>query len=247
MRPELVASNPVPLVRENQNGQCYLKSLSHYNLTLQSSDAGTPLGKFDPDQATHTEEITLASKRIFVDLIPKFADYLKQNCPSTISTTERVVEELHRFGINLRHLGFVRRLVVDPAIRKLLLTEMVARVLKDRIYELLRTKMREIKVASQQPYNQVVLDFLNEVFVINSSEFWQSGVKKLLEDKFLMGLSQQESGPLSSLRDLIDSHALVGRFQQISAITLRNDAVNVLLSGSSELYASTFVPFHNKN
>jgi hypothetical protein len=109
-------------------------------------------------------------------------------------------------------------------------------VLKDRIYELLRSKMREIKVASQQPYNQVVLDFLNEVFVTHSSEFWQSGVKKLLEDKFIMGLAEQESGPLFSLRDLIDSHALLSRFQQISAINLRNDAVSVLLSSSSELF-----------
>jgi hypothetical protein len=194
------------------------------------------LGKFDPDQAKHTDEITATSKRLFVDLIPKFAAYLKDNFPSPISTTDRMVEELHRFGINLRHLGFVRRIVTDPGVRKLLLTEMVARVLKDRIYELLRSKMREIKVASQQPYNQVVLDFLNEVFVTHSSEFWQSGVKKLLEDKFIMGLAEQESGPLFSLRDLIDSHALLSRFQQISAINLRNDAVSVLLSSSSELF-----------
>lgn len=171
-----------------------------------------------------------------MELIPKFAEYLSTHCPSPISTTDRVVEELHRFGICVRHLGFVRRVAVDPFIRKLLLTEMVARVLKDKIYGLLRSKMREIKVASQQPYNQVVLDYLNDVFVVHSSEFWQSGVKKLLEDKFVMGLSTQESGPLFSLLEFIDSYALLARFQQISAISLRSDAVNVLLSASSELY-----------
>lgn len=41
-------------------------------------------------------------------------------------------------GINIRHLGRIRSLVKEPHVRKILLTEMVARTLKNGVSSLLQ-------------------------------------------------------------------------------------------------------------
>jgi hypothetical protein len=96
------------------------------------------LGKFDPNQATHNEEAVAASKRLFTRVIPNFAktldDRVNEYGTLTHYSCEKLVEELHRNGINVRHLGFVRMKLTKSAARQIVLTEIVARVLKDEVW-----------------------------------------------------------------------------------------------------------------
>lgn len=62
-------------------------------------------------------------------------------------------------GINCRHLGLVRRLVKNPQTKKLILSEIVARALKNELRNLLRTKTEEIKLPIDTPYKVTATEY----------------------------------------------------------------------------------------
>jgi uncharacterized protein YqgQ len=98
--------------------------------------------------------------------------------------------------------------------------------------------MRREKAASEEPHKQLVLEFLNHVFV-NSPDFWLAKLKSMIASKFQMALSDAERDDSSlSLRTLVDVNALLVRFESIAAVQLRQDAVQVLESEASELYVA---------
>ena len=81
-----------------------------------------------------------------------------------LSSPSFVCVRLRRAGINLRFLGCVRMHVQDPAWRLRLLVEMVARAVNTDLRAKLRAKMAAVKVPSEEPYREVVVDHLNLVF-----------------------------------------------------------------------------------
>lgn len=134
LRPELVKSNVVPL----------------------SSDALSTMAKWDPQRLLHNEELKKASRRLFKDVIPQCAAKLNagmdsvayavpkeirlmEDAPTPAPSTNKraniieVLQAIHRAGINLRLLGFVRAKVSNAALKRLLLQEMIARVIKGSV------------------------------------------------------------------------------------------------------------------
>ena len=77
----------------------------------------------------------------------------------------RLAEEIHRAGICVRHLGYVRKHVKMEGMKRLLLSEMVARVSKNMIRGALREKMAEVKLPSSQ-----VIDCLHYLHSVLSSD-----------------------------------------------------------------------------
>ena len=76
----------------------------------------------------------------------------------------RLIEELHRFGLNVRHLGLVRRRVNVAIISRLLLHELVARSLKSHINLALREKSKLAETTlSEEPFKALVIGHLNAI------------------------------------------------------------------------------------
>lgn len=220
LRPELVQTNSVPL----------------------SSDALTGLGKSDPDRKTHNDEVIAASKRVFEQIIPTFVQRLERERASDLRASKQLCDQLHSAGINIRHLGLLYSLIRPkyPTVRKALLTEMAARIMKDDIKEKLRVTMQRVRVPSEEPYRLALLQYLNSVFVTSSSDYWDIEFPVLLREKF----SVPDTDPLFSserskqpILELLDKNDLITRFQQLSGVKLTRGAVDLLQLGTSELYA----------
>lgn len=62
----------------------------------------------------------------------------------------RLTEAIHRLGINVRHQGVIRRHVVDSDTKNLLMIDMCARVIKNKLRLMLRNKMREVKAPVEE-------------------------------------------------------------------------------------------------
>lgn len=105
----------------------------------------------------------------------------------------KLSELMHREGVNLRHMGLIRCKVKSYRVRQCLLTEMLARVIKDLLRGQMRSKMREVRVLSEEPFKEVVIRVFNLILGKhkNSASFWQL-VKDRLKRKFKAALSKEE-------------------------------------------------------
>lgn len=105
----------------------------------------------------------------------------------------KLSELMHREGINLRHLGLLRSRVKSYSVRQWLLTEMIARVIKDLLRGQMRTKMREVRILSEEPFKEVVVRVFNLILGRHksSSSFWDL-VKEKLKKKFKAALVPDE-------------------------------------------------------
>ncbi|EQC27731.1 hypothetical protein SDRG_14482 [Saprolegnia diclina VS20] len=86
LRPTLVQTQPLPL----------------------SSDALSFLTNQTPDWETHVERVTAATAHLLDDVIPAFARKLATRPMYVDAPGFDLVAELHRHGINVRHLGYLR-------------------------------------------------------------------------------------------------------------------------------------------
>lgn len=181
-----------------------------------SSDSYTPWGSILQDEI----EVESATKFLIETQIPKFSKQI-QNSEFPLEGCLDLQEKMHKNGINLRYLGLIRTHVSDPFVRRLLLLEMITRVLA----MLLRKKFRE-KSPSRSYINDVV-DFLNLVLSKNldqATEFWNS-VKKQLLSKFGVGLTPDELDPKHHLGNLPreDIKLFISRFQEKTGVSLVTD------------------------
>src|SRR3990167_2054175 len=138
-----------------------------YRIPL-SSDAFSCWGKCNAN--IHDPEVRQATQFLYTTVIPEFAETLAKQESPNVWETVRLTELLHSSGINCRHLGRVRSAL--PAhcrnLHDLLATEMVARTLSALLRQLLRLEMKRTKIASQEPYKTVVIDFINAL--LNTTE-----------------------------------------------------------------------------
>eukprot|EP01133_Synstelium_polycarpum_P007370 gene7370-8589_t len=147
LRPELVRSNKVPL----------------------SSDAFT---KFSgPDRDTNNEEVERTQKRLFCQVIPNFVlttnqRIKKSKCSSIVELSSEIllIDSMHREGINVRYLARLKKTdihALDPRFTTIINTEVMARSIKNRLREMMRTTM-----AAASPDMPAVVTFLNRMFVV---------------------------------------------------------------------------------
>jgi hypothetical protein len=118
-----------------------------------SSDAFSSFG--GDDNKLHNLDVIDATRYLFDTLIPNAAQRLDQLCATQTINPSRLIEEIHRIGVNVRHLGRIRKHAKTDAARALLLTETAARVLKNK----LRRKMR--RLSSLDEIKDTIVRFCN--------------------------------------------------------------------------------------
>eukprot|EP01126_Amoeba_proteus_P009463 TRINITY_DN13589_c0_g1_i3.p1 TRINITY_DN13589_c0_g1~~TRINITY_DN13589_c0_g1_i3.p1 ORF type:complete len:1364 (-),score=219.05 TRINITY_DN13589_c0_g1_i3:886-4977(-) len=150
----------------------------------------------EPSQANKLKsEVHLASLRLD-ELVIQLAENLT-NEKTIKKTPELLIFEDHRNGINIRHLGRVRERIRSIKGRSqhenfnLILTECVARTVKNMFRLKMREKMEELKISTEDPYRQEASKFLGEV--LNFSNELSSGLVKA-QDSVLAILRNQVVG-----------------------------------------------------
>mmetsp|Transcript_40667 Transcript_40667/g.127234 ORF Transcript_40667/g.127234 Transcript_40667/m.127234 type:complete len:748 (-) Transcript_40667:432-2675(-) len=161
LRPELVKRNGAPL----------------------SPDAFSGFGSHN--RAFHDGKCDVATRLLRQEVIPEFAQWF-----DTLETRDMrgidVTVELHRRGINLRHLGLCYLHCTNTIARAELLMEMLARTFKVIIKRAFRT-IREANLAAvMEPYRRAMVEHLNLWFGEGAApeEHWQVCVLPTLTEKF---------------------------------------------------------------
>jgi hypothetical protein len=168
----------------------------------------------DPEnELDHNQEVKEATDHLLNTTIAAFSQWLDQqqalnelssevlvgNHAGKIDIENQLTELLHMEGINCRYLGRVCNLVACKEVKKMIIHEMLSRVVKNN----LRARMREISeqqsnenVLRQNSYRKCVLDFLNLLLGQDQLEavesFWEQEMKQGLGKQFSFKL------PLSS-------------------------------------------------
>jgi hypothetical protein len=185
LRPEFVLDYPTPLC----------------------SDAFSMFIRLDPANSIHNAEVMKASQALQQKTIPDFARKLNWAIREAIDAgtlaSVTITEDLHQHGINIRYLGMLETWISDHDSRRLIYIEGVARVLKNRLRLLLRTRMRQLKLPLEVPYRQAVIDYYNLVFVRSESTdpYWSDAIDAKLRSYFMFS-SQWASSEGRNLRDI---------------------------------------------
>jgi len=89
-------------------------------------------------------------------------------------------------GVNMRHLGVMWYNFSDPSWERVALTDAACRVAKHTVQSMMRTSMREIQLASDEPYLRVVVGFINFLFgdTPESTRYWNTEFRWSLEKNF---------------------------------------------------------------
>jgi tetratricopeptide (TPR) repeat protein len=190
-RPEFVNSFPKPLC----------------------SDGFSRFLSLDPERPLHNRTLRVATIHLFERTIPDFArgELLPQAREAGLAGTlheYRLVQVMHRSGINARYLGMVFRHVPESEreCRMLVLIEALARQCKNNLRHRLRRTMEQKKVPLEQPYRAATLRLLNLIFgqSADATEYHRL-LKRQIRANFELELSAAEDE--LPLRKLISSHA----------------------------------------
>jgi len=130
LRPELVKSNPVPL----------------------SSDALTAMGSNDPKKSDYNRDVKEACIKLLKQIIPNMSSTL-DSCENLIAGKD-IIAKIHRAGINVRHLGLLRKGCKNNDSKLVLLTEMVARIMKDEIKKKMRNLLKNSPIAAEHIFQK---------------------------------------------------------------------------------------------
>eukprot|EP00752_Nemacystus_decipiens_P012980 g11486.t1 len=146
-----------------------------------SPDALSGFTKDARDRSARNQEVHDATS-VMVDVaVLKVAERL-MGLPPDVQGTLDLAVELHRHGVNVRHLGKVRSLVHDDeensVLRDMMLTEIIARTLKNILRCFQRKWMKAERSTSEQGMRMLVVEFLNLVTGChrNSETFWKTKV-----------------------------------------------------------------------
>ncbi|CAM9944100.1 unnamed protein product, partial [Ectocarpus fasciculatus] len=158
-------------------------SVDRYRFIPLSPDALSCFIRHSPDRSARNQEVHEATSIMIEVAVPHVVEYLT-SLPQDVQKTLRLDVELHRHGVNVRHLGKVRFLLMeqnkpeDGLLKDMILTEMIARTLKNILRYFQRTWMKAERSTSEQGMRMLVVRFLNLVTGahVNSATFWKEKV-----------------------------------------------------------------------
>lgn len=185
-------------------------------------------------------ELTAATLFLRNTLVPRLARELLLADAAAPRATDRSVQQacadlvrhIHFVGVNIRHLGLVATAMQSegamPPVKRVLLLEMIARIVKNR----LRAMWRALPSAAPGAHWRRVFDFLATVFDSANEEnafWWTVEVKLALRTEFDYQLSAtelSESWDVRAVRfdDQVDFvRALYGRVTLLAGFALSTD------------------------
>mmetsp|Transcript_6269 Transcript_6269/g.8328 ORF Transcript_6269/g.8328 Transcript_6269/m.8328 type:complete len:1027 (+) Transcript_6269:734-3814(+) len=198
-------------------------------------DAYSPQVEIHNPQHEHDKEVVEASEYLYNTVIHLYSRHLVQTLQKRHATGEKVenfrlTESLHSHGINVRHLGRLIAAVSNLSSTEgpsehersavtLVLCEVCARVIKNRIRARLRETMRRFKVVLEEPCRRAAVDYLNLVFSDNfkSTEHWDTQIKSEARRCFANCLDFRggECADLKSVVLSLNSHSLHYIFERV--------------------------------
>lgn len=112
------------------------------------------------------------------------------------------MKEMHRRGINMRHLGLVWVLLNSNALRKLFFTEMSMRIAKSTFRALMREAMEVIQLSTEEPYYRTAVEYINLLFgnTSESQQYWNNEMKQSI----IATYSCEEEDLHGDLKSLVD-------------------------------------------
>ncbi|CAM9511876.1 unnamed protein product [Scytosiphon promiscuus] len=164
-----------------------------------SPDALTAFSNGDPEAKERNREVTEATQFLLTVLVPATARLLCNMPPARLSEIN-LTQELHKYGVNMRHIGLLRAFVTPPIregvgsaaasatgkmsktsagiMRDRALVEVVVRTLKLVLRSFQRRWMKSEQSSSEQGMHAVVTQFLNLVTGqhVRSELFWRDHV-----------------------------------------------------------------------
>jgi len=142
---------------------------------------------------------------------------------------------VHKAGINLRHLGRIRRAAKVEGVRVLILTACVARVMKHTFRSMMRTEMQRSQIPSDEPFKALACRYLG--MVLNGFQgderrtsrrarrFWRTTVKAELKRRFRHILLSHEAKPDFDLRRCVQYKLLMYMFLKLTGVVLTPKAL----------------------
>eukprot|EP01087_Luapelamoeba_hula_P011123 TRINITY_DN2996_c0_g1_i1.p1 TRINITY_DN2996_c0_g1~~TRINITY_DN2996_c0_g1_i1.p1 ORF type:complete len:1244 (-),score=201.79 TRINITY_DN2996_c0_g1_i1:41-3772(-) len=220
LRPELVKNNPVPLSSDALTGWCSKDTI---------------------DGRRNNEEVKACSMRLHTEVIPALAAAFDRE--STPEASWDFSLEFHSHGVNMRHLGRVKELVTQAKASTDLLFEMVVRVFKNELRQQLRDKMEEIKVASEEPYRLLVVNFLNTIMqhsladeAVDRPFEWLAYIGVLVWKKFKYTLTEADNADLLAAQS---AERVLARVAEKMGITLSSSVQQAILVRNQGIIIST--------
>jgi hypothetical protein len=135
-------------------------------------------------------------EKLEADVEEAFLALIQNNCPRLVADLEALsLAELsevslsvraHQFGVNMRYLGACFGIAKTPAVRILLISEVVSRTIK----QVLRHRMRAIRSDLAETYHTVVIEGLNGFLVGEDENYWGREFKRSLVKRFPGTLSK---------------------------------------------------------
>lgn len=171
----------------------FLQYLKDKGSPALSCDALTNWAQSHKDSSMHNKRLQAATRVLVGEVVPAFASRFAKKELKDLRDIH-VSEEMHRFGINVRHAGLVRSLIVssdaksEEARRKLLVL-MCERTLKNVLRRELRLLAR-YKGANPSDHESraLVVRFLNLVTRAHQTEqtyaFWDTELPFEIKDRF---------------------------------------------------------------
>lgn len=178
----------------------------------------------DISDKKNKEELIEATKYLKEDLIPSIAKKLEQRYKEvTKEDLPDILLYVHRQGLNYRYLGALRKHMSNLALKKLLLMECVARLIKN----VLKGGLAAEKDTEDEEYiKQTICRVFNSNFFGNTNEaldYWKTTVFAGLKVRFIDCLLDSETEGYD-FRLGIDMGLFFDRLQQISGIHWKPEA-----------------------
>ena len=136
----------------------------------------------DPNHIQYHRDILHATNYyLSVLLINTSIEFNRCNDLNKINYLEKeLIRVIHRKGINVRHIGLLRHLIKDNIqLKTILLTEMIVRVLKTQLKQIMRNQTKQNKDSNLQNF---LINFIVDNY--QSDEFWKITIKQLISLKF---------------------------------------------------------------
>jgi len=174
------------------------------------------------------------------DIDQTYSPFMLQSSPflEEDQLLREIIVDLHSRGVNVRYLGLVRsHLPPNSPLRLLLLTEMIARVVKSYM----NVKMRSLETTDFIKHQQLICDLFNMVFLTAPTEspFWRSYFMDQLFHKFgPLALSSLDRKDVGAIYQQVQWMTLFERIQHMTQILWKEDAKLKIKSGSDFLVES---------
>ncbi|KAL7711905.1 Clu domain-containing protein [Entamoeba marina] len=210
-----------------------------YNKPL-SSDAFSPFDKDDPMKETNRIEIIEATNYLYNTIIPEFVSDVERKKPYT-KKDFFLTRLMHQYGINVRHLLCIYQLATQDFLRELILTEVMARVIKLFLKESQRTVLKkEPNVCLSDEFRKEALIFFNTFIklyldetVDYNSPFWKSFQKKFRE---VFVLPYGEYPTLDDFQSANNLQLLFHRIQKMTGIVFSDKSILQLCKSKTFIF-----------